>query len=144
MNIDKKKVEESLDIIEVFFKGVKDLCMEGHYTMKTGRLNTIPEIIRCIQFFALIKNKSKLRGRKLEVLAYYLKSGYSRETKKDIISMLKITDSNLNNINHELRKLGAIETVGYNENNNQVNKELLEFKEFIVDNKKGNILIKID
>ena len=85
-----------------------------------------------------------LRGRKQEVLAYYLMLGYSKKTKESIMKELDIKSSNLNHVNHSLRKMGAIRQIGYNESNNEVNKELIKLKEFIVDGRNKYILIKID
>lgn len=123
---------------------MKEACLSGHYKIETNRLSEMDEILRCIKLYVILKDIKKLTGRKLEVLSYYLKFGYSKETKKDIIKGIKITDSNLNNINHELRKMGVINSVGYNQSANEVNKELLEFKKFIVDNKGNYVLIKLD
>ena len=83
------------------------------------------------------KPKMKKSNKKLKVKI-------SKDTKKEILRELKITDSNLNNINHELRKMGVINSVGYNQSNNEVNKDLLSFKDFIVDKRGNYMLIKID
>lgn len=144
MEISREKLEKSLEIVGQVFGDVKESCIDGHFKIDTERLNEMDEILRCIKLYVILKDIKKLTGRKLEVLSYYLKFGYSKKTKKDIIKGIKITDSNLNNINHELRKMGVINSVGYNQSTNEVNKELLKFKEFIVDNKKKYVLIKID
>lgn len=140
----RKKLEDSLDIIGEVFKDVKEACMEGHFKIETSRLVEADEVNRCIKLYVILKDIKKLTGRKLEVLTYYLILGYSKETKKFILKGLDITDSNLNNINHELRKMGVIKSVGYNQSNNEVNADLLAFKKFIVDKKGNYILIKID
>jgi len=144
MEISREKLEESLEIVGKVFEDVKESCIDGHFKIETERLNEMDEILRCIKLYVILKDIKKLTGRKLEVLSYYLKFGYSKKTKKDIIKGIEITDSNLNNINHELRKMGVINSVGYNQSTNEVNKELLKFKQFIVDNKKKYVLIKID
>lgn len=144
MEISREKLEESLEIVGKVFEDVKESCIDGYFKIETGRLNEMDEILRCIKLYVILKDIKKLTGRKLEVLSYYLKFGYSKQTKKNIIRGIKITDSNLNNINHELRNMGVISSVGYNQSTNEVNKELLKFKQFIVDNKKKYVLIKID
>lgn len=144
MEIPRKKLEDSLDVVGKVFKDIKEACIEGHFKIETSRLIEDQEVIRCIKLYVILNNIKKLTGRKLEVLAYYLIAGYSKDTKKGIIQELKITDSNLNNINHELRKMGVIENVGYNQSNNKVNQDLLDFKSFIVDKKGSYILIKVD
>lgn len=144
MEISRKQAEKSLDIVGKVFGDIKEACLEGHYKIETKRLIEMNEILRCIKLFVILKDLKKLTGRKLEVLAYYLLDGYSRETKKVIIENIKITDSNLNNINHELRRMGVINSVGYNQAANEVNIELLEFKKFIVDSKGNYILIKLN
>jgi len=144
MKIDRKQIEDSLEIVGNIFGDVKEACLDGYYKIETKRLSEMDEILRCIKMYVILKDIKKLTGRKLEVLSYYLKFGYSKKTKKDIIKGIKITDSNLNNINHELRKMGVINSVGYNQSTNEVNPELLEFKKFIVDQKGNYVLIKLD
>lgn len=142
MEIDKQRIVDSLDVVGEYFGDVKEACLKGYYKIDTQRLNEMEEILRCIKLYVILKDIKKLTGRKLEVLSYYLKFGYSKKTKKDIIKNIRITDSNLNNVNHELRKMEVINSVGYNQSTNEVNKELLEFKKFIVDNKGSYVLIK--
>lgn len=144
MKISREELEKSLEIVGEVFEDVKESCIDGHFKIETKRLNEMDEILRCIKLYVILKDIKKLTGRKLEVLSYYLKFGYSKKTKKDIIKGIKITDSNLNNINHELRKMGVINSVGYNQSTNEVNPELLKFKKFIIDNNKKYVLIKID
>jgi len=143
MEAKRKKLVESLEIVGEFFEDVQKACIEGYFTIETERLTDMEEILRCIKLYVILKDIKKVTGRKLEVLSYYLKFGYSKKTKTSIIKGIKITDSNLNNINHELRKLGVINSVGYNQSANEVNRDLLTFKESIVDNKNNYTLIKI-
>lgn len=144
MGINREKLEGALDTVGEFFGDVKEACVKGYYKIDTKRLSEMDEIVRCIKMYVILKDIKKLTGRKLEVLSYYLNFGFSKKTKKDIIRGIKITDSNLNNINCELRKMGVINSVGYNQSANEVNKDLLEFKNFIVDNKGSYVMIKVD
>ena len=144
MNNNRQKIVDSLEIVGEYFGDVKDACLKGYYKIETKRLNEMEEIIRCIKLYIILKDIKKLTGRKLEVLSYYLKFGYSKKTKKDVIKGIKITDSNLNNINHELRKMGVINSIGYNQSANEVHKDLLEFKEFIVDKKGSYVFIQLN
>lgn len=144
MNNNRQKIVDSLEIVGEYFEDVKDACLKGYYKIETKRLNEMEEIIRCIKLYIILKDIKKLTGRKLEVLSYYLKFGYSKKTKKDVIKGIKITDSNLNNINHELRKMGVINSIGYNQSANEVHKDLLEFKEFIVDKKGSYVFIQLN
>lgn len=144
MEIDKQKILDSLEVVGEVFGDVKKACLNGYYKIETQRLSEMDEILRCIKLYVILKDIKKLTGRKLEVLSYYLKFGYSKKTKKDVIKGIKITDSNLNNINHELRKMGVINSVGYNQSANEVNKDLLQFKEFIVDKKGSYVLIQLN
>lgn len=143
MKSSKQEIVKSLNIVGEVFPDIKEACVEGYYKIDTERLSDIEEIIRCIKIYVILKDILKLSGRKLEVLSYYLKFGYSKKTKKDIIKNIKITDSNLNNINHELRRMGVINSVGYNQSSNEVSSELLEFTKFIVDSKKNFVMIKL-
>tara|TARA_R110000868_G_scaffold74337_2_gene214924 strand:- start:46541 stop:47047 length:507 start_codon:yes stop_codon:yes gene_type:complete len=144
MKNSKQEIIKSLDLVGEIFPDIKEACVEGYYKIDTERLSGIEEILRCIKLYVILKDIQKLSGRKLEVLSYYLKFGYSKKTKKDIIKNIKITDSNLNNINHELRRMGVINSVGYNQSSNEVSAELLEFTRFIVDEKRNYVLIKIN
>ena len=144
MNLNRKKVEESLDVVGEVFEDIGTACREGYYKIDIKALSDMDEVIRCIKMYTLLHNIEKLTGKKIEVLSYYLKFGYSKATKKDIIKNIKITDSNLNNINHELRKIGVIKSIGYNQATNEVNRDLLEFKKFIVDKQGKYMLIKIN
>ena len=140
----REKIEDSLDVVGEIFPDVKEACTKGFYKIETDRLTEIEEIIRCIKIFVILKDIKKLTGRKQQVLAHYLLDGYSKETKKIVIKELNITDSNLNNINHELRSMGVINSVGYNQSTNEVNRDLLELKNFIVNSKGNYILIKLN
>lgn len=143
-NKQANELKKSLDSVGDFFPDVKEACTKGYFQIETARLEETKEIVRCIKMYAILKNIDKLAGRKLDVLAYYLISGYNKKTKKDIVKRVKITDSNLNNINHELRKMGVIRKSGYNQAANEISPELLEFKKFVVDKKGKYILTKIE
>ncbi len=141
--MEKSRIVESLDVVGEVFGDIKSACIKGFYTIETKRLNEMAEIIRCIKLYAILNDIEKLRGRKIEILGYYLLDGYNKKTKKDIIKRLDLTDSNLNNINCGLRDLGVIHSVNYNQSDNEVDKDLIEFKEFVVDRKGSYILTKI-
>lgn len=148
-----KKLISSLDIVGEYYGDIKEACTDGFFTIETDRLSAAKEVMRCIKMYSLLKSLddpkedgskvNKLAGKKLEVLVYYLLYGYNSKTKKEILKTMNMTDSNLNNINHSLRKLGVIKNVGYNSVNNDVDEELLMFKNFIVDNKGKYVMIKI-
>lgn len=143
LSMEKSRIVESLDVVGEVFGDIKSACIKGFYTIETKRLNEMAEIIRCIKLYAILNDIEKLRGRKIEILGYYLLDGYNKKTKKDIIKRLDLTDSNLNNINCGLRDLGVIHSVNYNQSDNEVDKDLIEFKEFVVDRKGSYILTKI-
>lgn len=143
MKNSKQEIVKSLEVVGEIFPDIKEACVDGYYKIDTERLNGIEEIIRCVKIYVILKGIQKLTGRKLEVLAYYLKFGYSKQVKKDIIKNIKITDCNLNNINHELRSIGVINSVGYNQSLSEVNPELVQFTNFIVKQNKNYIMIKI-
>lgn len=137
-------ITKSLDNIGEYFPDIKSACIDGYFQIDSNRLTSTEEIVRCIHIYTMLKNIKGLSSRKLDVLVFYLKYGYSKEIKKLIEERLKIKEGNLNSINCELRKLGVIEQVGHNESNNKVCDELREFKEFIVDQKGSYILISIN
>lgn len=144
MSIDKDKLISSLGTISEVFPDMSDACVKGYSKVVTDRLEDMEEIQRCIRMFLILKGIPKLTPRKLELLAYYLKMGYSRESKDKITRRMKMKDSNLNNLNSKIRDLGLIKQVGHNQSNNEINPELVQFKKDIVDNKGSYILIKIE
>jgi hypothetical protein len=144
MNISVEELEKSLNVVGEVFSDVRDACIEGHFKIDTERLIEVEEVLRCIKLFVILKDLEKLTGRKLEVLVYYLLYGYSKDTKRKILKAIGITDSNLNNINCALRSIGVIHSVNYNQKDNEVDSELLKFKEFIVNSKGKYILIKVE
>jgi len=144
MNVSIEELESSLDVVGEVFIDIKEACIEGYFKIETARLVEVKEIQRCIKLFVILKDLDKLTGRKLEVLVYYLLYGYNKKTKQTILKQMGITDSNLNNINCALRSIGVIHSVNYNQADNEVDIELLKFKEFIVDNKGKYILTKIE
>lgn len=144
MQHSKEEIEKSLSIIGNYFGSIEEACIDGFYEIETKRKESrIEEIYRCIQMYTLFKGVGKLRGRKLEVLSYYVQDGFNKQTKIDIMESLKIKDTNLNNINHELRSLGLIVKNEYNHSTNDVSKELMQFKKFIIDDKKKFVLINL-
>lgn len=140
---ERKKIEEALDTVGQYFGDIKQACIKGHYTIDTTRMGEMEDILRCIDMYIILNNIENLTGRKKEILGYYLKMGYSKKTKDFIIKNLKLTDSNINNLNHSLRKLGVIKSIGYNQSINEVDKDLLDFKKFMVDSKGEYLLVKI-
>lgn len=143
-DISKDEISKSLDVLGEYLPDIKNAVLNSYYSIDTKRLDNIKEIKRCIKIYSIFNDIQDLTGRKIEVLSYYLLYGFNKDTKKDIIENINITANNLNNINHELRKLGFIRRSGYNKRNNEVNPDLLDFKKFIVDNKKSYILININ
>lgn len=86
-----------------------------------------------------------LKPRLSNVLSYYVLKGYSEETKKIILdSKPGLTRKHLNQINCELQKQGYLHPHKHNENRREVDKSLLDLKEYLESNKdnKPHLVIK--
>lgn len=73
-----------------------------------------------------------LKPRLSNVLSYYVLKGYSEETKKIILDSKEgLSRKHLNQINCELQKQGYLHPHKHNENRREVDKSLLELKEYL-------------
>ena len=136
---------EALETIEKTSPVIGDMVRKTFYQLEIERLTDLEDIVRFTSLYIDLKGDDdiKISGRKLETLAYYLKHGYSKKTKEKILKDCKIKDSNLNNVNCELRRLGFITVDARNENKNHVDPKLSDFIKYMVDNKGEYVLIKI-
>lgn len=144
MKEDKEDLVKAISQVGKFFPDVPGICENGYFKMTTEELDETDNINRCIKLYCLIKGIPIIQTRRAEVMYYYLKYGYSRQTKDFIMKKININDSNLNNINNALRNIGFIKQVGYNNRNNEVNAELLAFKNYMDKGSGAHILIAVE
>ena len=83
-------------------------------------------------------NRPKLRKKLTELLTYYVKYGYNKETKDIAAESLSISMENINVMNAELTKLGFLVTDYKNKHNKTLNKDLIALRDYargVEDNK---------
>lgn len=124
---------------------LEDMAKSTFYKLETKRMSDLEDVVRFITIYVSLKGDDDIRlsQRRTQTLAYYILYGYSRETKNAIKKDLNIKNSNLNNLNSQLRKMGYIVAEEYNTNNNKINKELLDFVNYMVMKKNSYFLVKL-
>lgn len=138
-----QEIKEALGTLKDVLPDIVEACVGGHYIIEANRRGDTKEIIRCIQLYTLLTGVVGISGQKLQVLAYYLKFGYNKDTKNLLAESMKISMSNLNVVNCALRKVGMLIPVEYSQSENTINEKLLEFKNYLVDNQGSHVLIKL-
>ena len=80
---------------------------------------------------SLRRGTSKLRKKNMQLLAYYMKYGYSKESKLIAMAGLKVNEGNLNVMNGELDSLGYLVKKEKNYHDKSLNSELIALRDFI-------------
>lgn len=136
---------ESLAKVGAVIPVLEDMAKSTFYKLEIKRMSDLEDVIRFITIYVSLKGDDEVRlsQRRIQTLAYYILYGYSKKTKDTIKKDLDIENSNLNNLNSQLRKMGYIVSEKYNTHNNSVNKELLNFVNYMVLNKGKYFLVKL-
>ena len=131
---------ESLAKVGAVIPVLEDMAKSTFYKLEIKRMSDLEDVI-----YVSLKGDDEVRRsqRRIQTLAYYILYGYSKKTKDTIKKDLDIENSNLNNLNSQLRKMGYIVSEKYNTHNNSVNKELLNFVNYMVLNKGKYFLVKL-
>lgn len=95
-----------------------------------------------IRIFSIVKLDDDLENHQERVLMFYIKYGYSPDTKDKIISSLGIKRHYLNTINHHLDKKGYLIKDNNNRQKKHLSAELQQLREAWVDNKVDVYAIK--
>lgn len=82
-----------------------------------------------IDVYGLVKLKNYLTNKQRSVLKYYLKNGYSEETKKAIRLDFKIKKGHLNQLNWGLTKKGFLKSHPTNNRSKIVSEDLIELRD---------------
>ena len=98
--------------------------------------NDLEKLQKAIAWYSLMTNlfdgKDRLRPRLIEVLAYYVKLGYSSRTKDFILqSIPSLKRTNLNQINSDLQRSGYLVKDKMNESLRHLNPSLQKLKDFL-------------
>jgi len=106
----------------------------GVYAIKVNCNNEIEVITALINIYATsvsIRNgMPKLRKKLASLLSYYIKYGYSKQTKELAAESLGASALNINVMNSELTKLGYLIPDTRNLNNKHLNSELTNLKQY--------------
>lgn len=86
-------------------------------------------------------NKNYLRPRLVDVLAFYILFGYTKDTKKLILESLKMDIKNLNQINSELTKKKFLIRDANNFTKKHISKELEGLNDYFILKKTNNIFL---
>lgn len=107
-------------------------------------LNRVEMIDTVLIIFANTVLNETLSPREIIVLRDYLLNGYSTQTKKALRLTLGITNSNLDQINHKLKKKGFLEAHKTNERQKVPNQKLLDLKDVFIDSEVDNRVFLIN
>lgn len=107
-------------------------------------LNRVEMIDTVLLIFASTVLNETLQPREIIVLRDYLLNGYSTETKKALKLTLGITNLNLDQINHKLKKKGFLESHKTNERQKVLSQKLLDLKNVFIDSGVENRVLLIN
>lgn len=107
-------------------------------------LNKVEMIDTVLIIFASTVLNETLSPREMIVLRDYLLNGYSPKTKKALKLTLGITNLNLDQINHKLKKKGFLEPHKTNERQKVLSKKLLDLKNVFIDSNVDNRVFLIN
>lgn len=99
------------------------------YTTNFEYKNDLEFLNIVINIYSLVKLRESLTKKQKDVLRYYLKSGYSDETKNAIRLDFKIKKTHLNQINWALNKKGFLKKHPTNERSKVVSEELIKLRD---------------
>ena len=117
-------IRHELSEFEVYF--LEDVKMQFFKIGFESPLDFFTNVMKVYAVIANIKFKQKnyLRDRDVEVLAFYMTFGFSKETKNLILETFKINAKNLNQLNSELTRKGFLIRDPYNANKRYISQEL--------------------
>lgn len=96
--------------------------------------NEIEVLSAMVQLYAasvtVRRDKKPLRKKLASLLAYYMKYGYSKDSKEIAASSMGVKTTNLNVMNHELTRLGYLIPSTKNFNNKNLHPELEKLSDY--------------
>jgi hypothetical protein len=107
-------------------------------------LNNVEMIDMVLTIFANTVLNERISLREITVLRDYLINGYNAQTKKALRLTLDITSQHLDQINHQLKKKGFLESHKNNERQKILNKKLLDLKGVFIDSEVDNKVFLIN
>lgn len=105
------------------------------YTNYCTFKNEVDIVNKLLSIYSIVKKEGDLKDSERKVLNYYIRKGYSNDTKEKIKKELGLKRSNLNQTNYRLTKKGYLRQSTRNQNNKLLNKDLQEIRDLFVDGK---------
>lgn len=105
------------------------------YTNYCHYKNEVDLVNKLLSIYSIVKKDGDLRDFEKKVLNYYIRKGYSSETKKQISKELNLKDRNLNQTNYHLTKKGYLKQSSRNQKHKKLNKELQEIRDLFIEGK---------
>ena len=104
------------------------------YAVQVHCDNEIEVLSALVQLYStsvlLRKGKDRLRNKLTELLAYYIKYGYSKETKELAMDSMNTSSYNINVMNSELTRLEYLITSNTNFHDKELNGELKSLADY--------------
>lgn len=111
------------------------------YTNYCSFKNEVDLVNKLLSIYSIVKKNGDLRDFEKKVLNYYIRKGYSTETKKQIVKELGLKQRNLNQTNYHLTNKGYLKQSTKNQKNKSLNKELQEIRDLFVQGKTRTYVI---
>lgn len=105
------------------------------YTNHCFYKNEVDLVDKLLNIYSIVKKNNNLRKFEREVLNYYIRKGYSSETKKQIKKELGKKARNLNQTNYHLKRKGYLKQSSKNQKDKKLNKELQEIRDMFIGGK---------
>lgn len=105
------------------------------YTNYCSYKNEVDLVNKLLSIYSIVKKNGDLRDFERKVLNYYIRKGYSTETKDQIRKELGLKQRNLNQTNYHLTNKGYLKQSTKNQKNKSLNKELQEIRDLFVQGK---------
>lgn len=105
------------------------------YTNFCSYKNEVDYINKLLSIYSIVKKNGDLRDFERKVLNYYIRKGYSAETKEQIRKELGIKPKNLNQTNYHLTKKGYLKNSTRNQKQKSLHKELQEIRDLFIKGK---------
>lgn len=102
------------------------------YTNYCSYKNEVDLVNKLLSIYSIVKKNGDLRDFERKVLNYYIRKGYSTETKDQIRKELGLKQRNLNQTNYHLTNKGYLKQSTKNQKNKSLNKELQEIRDLFV------------
>lgn len=105
------------------------------YTNYCSYKNEVDYINKLLSIYSIVKKNGDLRDFEKRVLNYYIRKGYSAETKEQIRKELGIKHKNLNQTNYHLTKKGYLKNSVRNQKQKSLHKDLQEIRDLFIEGK---------